>query len=140
GLRGQSLGTREDDLGTPNTEGIRSAAVGLQLPMLIIGQGADKEWWFHSPSRSFDDYREVACLDTSPSVLLDGAMHKGSCGNALDIMLCPHTGLCKRLAARLAHASECRARGRGSPRKPGVTIAIAQKARAGVQSRGQAQG
>src|SRR5215475_11001764 len=92
GLRGQSLGTREDDLGTPDTEGIRSAAVGLQLPMLIIGQGADKEWWFHSPSRSFDDYREVACLDTSPSVLLDGAMHKGSCGNALGnahMLSCP---------------------------------------------------
>ena len=50
GLRGQSLGTREDDVGTPDMEGIRRAAVGLQLPMFIIGQGAEKEGWFQKPT------------------------------------------------------------------------------------------
>jgi hypothetical protein len=29
-------------LGTPDTEGVRGAAVGFQLPTLIIGQGSNK--------------------------------------------------------------------------------------------------
>jgi hypothetical protein len=44
GLRGQPPGFREDDLGTPDTEGVRGASVGLQLPTLSIGQGSDKAW------------------------------------------------------------------------------------------------
>jgi hypothetical protein len=43
GLWGQPLGTRENDLGTPNTTGVRRASVGFQLPTLIISQGSDKE-------------------------------------------------------------------------------------------------
>jgi hypothetical protein len=54
--------------------------------------------------------------------------------------LFPPTVLCNRLAERHARARSCQARGRGSTRKPGVTIAISQTARAGVQSRGKAQG
>ena len=52
GLRGQLLGTREDDLGPPGTPGVCRASVGFQLPTLIISQGSDKDWWFHSPSIS----------------------------------------------------------------------------------------
>jgi hypothetical protein len=66
GLRGQPLGTREDDLGTPDTEGVRGAAVGLQLPTLLIGQGSNKERWFHSPS-----------------IPREPPLHTNSCGDAL---------------------------------------------------------
>ena len=52
GFGDQPLGTREDDLGTPDTAGVCRASVGFQLPTLIISQGSDKEWWFHSPSIS----------------------------------------------------------------------------------------
>jgi hypothetical protein len=37
GLWRQPLSTREDDLGTPDTEGVRAATVGLQLCALLIG-------------------------------------------------------------------------------------------------------
>ena len=50
GLRRQPTGTGEDDLGTADTEGVHRTSVGLQLDTLIIGQGSDKYWWFHSPS------------------------------------------------------------------------------------------
>jgi hypothetical protein len=65
-LRRQPAGTRQDDLGTPDTEGVRAAAVGFQLPTLVIGQGANKEWWFQSPS-----------------LPLEAQWHKNSCGDAL---------------------------------------------------------
>ena len=55
GFRGQPPGTREDDLGPPETEGVRGAAVSLQLHTLIIGQGSNKERWFHSPSIHIGD-------------------------------------------------------------------------------------
>jgi len=62
----QPLGTGKDDLGTADTEGVRRMPVGLQLETLSIGQGADKNWWFHSPS-----------------ILLEAQLHKNSCGLAL---------------------------------------------------------
>jgi len=68
GLRGQPPGTREDDVGTPDTEGLRGASVGLQLPTLIISQGADKAWGFHGPS-----------------IPLEAQLQKNSCGDALGI-------------------------------------------------------
>src|SRR5262249_23583009 len=64
GLRGQPLGTRQDDLGPPDTEGVRGASVSFQLHTLIIGQGSNKERWFHSPSIP----RELQ-------------LHKNSCGD-----------------------------------------------------------
>src|SRR5262249_23702800 len=66
GLWGPLLGTREDDLGTPDTAGVCRASVGFQLPTLLISQGSDKDWWFHSLSIS----RELR-------------LHKNSCGDAL---------------------------------------------------------
>jgi hypothetical protein len=66
GLRGQPAGTRQDDLGPPDTDGVRGTAVGLQLATLIIGQGSDKYGGFHSPS-----------------IPLEVQLHKNSCGNAL---------------------------------------------------------
>src|SRR5262249_19268055 len=66
GLRGQPAGTRQDDLGPPDTEGVRGASVGLQLYTLIISQGSDKHWWFHSPS-----------------IPLEAQLPKNSCGDAL---------------------------------------------------------
>ena len=72
GLRGQPPGTREDDLGTPDTEGVRCAPVGLQLDTLIIGQRSNKERWFHSPS-----------------IPRETPLHKNSCGDALDTTFPP---------------------------------------------------
>jgi hypothetical protein len=66
GLRGQPPGTRKDDLGPSNTEGVCHAAVGFQLPGLIIGQGSDKKGWFHS----------LRLPRETP-------LHKNSCGDAL---------------------------------------------------------
>jgi hypothetical protein len=66
GLRRPPLGTREDDVGPPDTEGICSASVGLQLETLRIGQGSDKHGWFHNPS-----------------IPTRAQLHNDSCGDAL---------------------------------------------------------
>jgi hypothetical protein len=68
GLRRQPTGTGEDDLGPPDTEGIGSASVGFQLLAFFIGQGSNKEWWFHSSS-----------------IPLETLLDKNSCGDALGI-------------------------------------------------------
>jgi hypothetical protein len=71
GFRRQPTGTRQDDLGPPDTEGVCGASVGLQLHALIIGQGSNTERWFHSPS-----------------ILLETSLHKNSCGDALGRSIC----------------------------------------------------
>jgi hypothetical protein len=52
----------------------------------------------------------------------------------LETYRCPCTVLVKRGAARMACASSCQARVRGSTRRPGVTLAAYNGAGAGVQS------
>jgi hypothetical protein len=66
GLGRQHTGTREDDLRSSATKGVRGAAVGLQLHTLLIGQGANKKRWFHSSS-----------------IALEAPLDKNSCGNVL---------------------------------------------------------
>jgi hypothetical protein len=60
------------------------------------------------------------------------------CG--LDMMLCPHTVLVKGVAKPVQLASSCQARERGSTRLLYATIATAEEARAGVQSKPRALG
>jgi hypothetical protein len=66
GLGGQPSGTGKDDVGPPDTASVCGATVGLQLYTLIIGQGSNKERWFHSPS-----------------IPLETLLQKNSCGDAL---------------------------------------------------------
>jgi hypothetical protein len=58
----------------------------------------------------------------------------------LEIILYPRTVLFKGMAKRSALASSYQARERGSTRNLGRPIAICSRARASVQSKGQAQG
>src|SRR5262245_8539974 len=60
------------------------------------------------------------------------SMRMGLC--ALETSLYPHTGLRNREATHLPCASALQARGRGSTRHPGATIAACRGAGAGVQS------
>ena len=53
---------------------------------------------------------------------------------------CPHTVLRNRAAARVSCASSLQARGRGSTRHPGATIAACLGAGAGVQSTAEGSG
>src|SRR5262245_25426206 len=69
-LRRQPTGTREHDLGSPDPEGVCGASVRLQLHAFLIGQGSNKERWFHRPS-----------------IPLEARLHKNSCGDALVIGL-----------------------------------------------------
>jgi hypothetical protein len=65
-LRRQPTGTRENDLGSPDPEGVRGASVSLQLHTFLIGQGSNKERWFHNPSLPWE-----------------ARLHNNSCGDAL---------------------------------------------------------
>ena len=70
GVRRQPTRTREDALGTADAAGVRRAPVGLQRHTLIVGYGADKEWWFHHPR-----------------IPLEAPWHKNSSGDALARLL-----------------------------------------------------
>jgi hypothetical protein len=100
----------------------------LAVAHLLAMRGARQAW--RHPTH--------LAVQSSPACRVPSTWGGTLCARAR--LLCPPTGRCQRLAAWLARAREGRARGRGRTRQPGVTVAIAQQARAGGQARGQTQG
>jgi hypothetical protein len=67
-LRRQPAGTRQHNLGTTQTEGIGGTPSRFSLQAFIIGQGSNRERWFHDLS-----------------VPWEAQLHNYSCGNALGV-------------------------------------------------------
>jgi hypothetical protein len=90
--------------------------------------GADTVWLHQTLIEALSPWEW--CVQRTGSMVLSG----------LATSRCPCTGLVKRGAARVACASACQARVRGSTRQPDATLAADRGAGAGVQATAEGSG